>query len=392
MKPYGKPVPNDWTPDLGYTRFTGCAPDSPLWRGYVRGAILGLGESWDATTGDAETAAETGFEIYESLDMDCDEYAPIDHNHDHGGLTGLADDDHPHYHTDVRGDARYSQLAHNHDAAYYTEAETNTLLAGKSNTDHNHAHNNLTGLTTGDPHTQYHNDVRGDARYAQLAANNLFSNTQTLRGAGPTLTLRDTDHRSAHLHLNGNYFHVLRGAGIDNPGWEAYNNQWPLLINLENNDLHLGGAAYRQGYELMAEGTIVGLSVDSSISNSAWTTIIFNQLGREYSSWVDWSGYAVLWLNRAGIYVVWSQFTFIPGGSSMNNVSVNLLLNGGDTGIYGQQRNVGTNNSTTVQAFGLLSATAGQSLQVRVLCTAGGSPSIQGYRSFLAAAYLGQGT
>jgi len=33
---------------------------------------------------------------------------------DHGSLSGLLDDDHPHYHTDARGDAKYSQLGHNH--------------------------------------------------------------------------------------------------------------------------------------------------------------------------------------------------------------------------------------------------------------------------------------
>jgi len=31
------------------------------------------------------------------------------------------------------------------------------------------AHGTLTGLTTGDPHTQYHTDARGDARYAPIA-------------------------------------------------------------------------------------------------------------------------------------------------------------------------------------------------------------------------------
>lgn len=30
---------------------------------------------------------------------------------DHGALTGLADDDHPQYHNDARGDARYSRIA-----------------------------------------------------------------------------------------------------------------------------------------------------------------------------------------------------------------------------------------------------------------------------------------
>lgn len=48
---------------------------------------------------------------------------------DHGALTGLNDDDHPQYHNDTRGDARYdvrySQLGHTHVLAnvtdYYTE-------------------------------------------------------------------------------------------------------------------------------------------------------------------------------------------------------------------------------------------------------------------------------
>ncbi|WP_041447139.1 hypothetical protein [Thiocystis violascens] len=33
---------------------------------------------------------------------------------DHGALAGLADDDHAHYHTNARGDARYAALAHAH--------------------------------------------------------------------------------------------------------------------------------------------------------------------------------------------------------------------------------------------------------------------------------------
>lgn len=37
---------------------------------------------------------------------------------DHGALSGLANDDHPQYHNDARGDARYAPLAHDHDADY----------------------------------------------------------------------------------------------------------------------------------------------------------------------------------------------------------------------------------------------------------------------------------
>lgn len=38
-------------------------------------------------------------------------YPPTDHTHDHGTLTGLADDDHTQYYNQTRGDARYAPLA-----------------------------------------------------------------------------------------------------------------------------------------------------------------------------------------------------------------------------------------------------------------------------------------
>ena len=52
---------------------------------------------------------------------------------DHGNLTGLADDDHPQYHDDMRGDARYyTEIELNNgqlDTRYYTEAEINARMA-----------------------------------------------------------------------------------------------------------------------------------------------------------------------------------------------------------------------------------------------------------------------
>lgn len=56
---------------------------------------------------------------------------------DHGLLSGLADDDHPQYHTDARGDARY-----------YTQAQVDTSLSGKANTSHAHVISDTTGLQT----------------------------------------------------------------------------------------------------------------------------------------------------------------------------------------------------------------------------------------------------
>lgn len=62
---------------------------------------------------------------------------------DHGALTGLADDDHPQYHNDARGDARYDAIgtaaaeraAHEADAdphpQYTTNAEATTIAQGE---------------------------------------------------------------------------------------------------------------------------------------------------------------------------------------------------------------------------------------------------------------------
>lgn len=55
---------------------------------------------------------------------------------DHGNLIGLADDDHPQYHNDTRGDARYSQLGHTHTASEITDFDTevanNTAVAANT--------------------------------------------------------------------------------------------------------------------------------------------------------------------------------------------------------------------------------------------------------------------
>jgi hypothetical protein len=141
---------------------------------------------------------------------------------DHGELTGLSDDDHTQYHNNTRGDARYytqAQLNNGQlDSRYYTESETDAAITAAVITDHggltglgddDHTqytradgtrdftnkisysshptfisdteivdkkyvddeidnlttdHGELTGLSD-DDHTQYHNDTRGDARY-----------------------------------------------------------------------------------------------------------------------------------------------------------------------------------------------------------------------------------
>lgn len=68
-----------------------------------------------------------GYALVKTSDADYDtEWSPAGAGGgvtDHGLLTGLADDDHPHYHTDARGDARY-----------YPRADVDTALALKAAT------------------------------------------------------------------------------------------------------------------------------------------------------------------------------------------------------------------------------------------------------------------
>lgn len=79
---------------------------------------------------------------------------------DHGDLAGLTDDDHSQYHNDTRGDLRYAPIAKG-----VTNGDTHDHVGGDgAQIDHG----GLAGLTD-DDHTQYHNDTRGDARYALIA-------------------------------------------------------------------------------------------------------------------------------------------------------------------------------------------------------------------------------
>ena len=95
---------------------------------------------------------------------------------DHGALTGLADDDHTQYHNDARGDARYAGIGHDHDADYAAIS-------------HNHAASAITsgtiatarlGSGTADATTF----LRGDQTYAVPPAGGLTHKQVLKRGLG----------------------------------------------------------------------------------------------------------------------------------------------------------------------------------------------------------------
>ena len=61
-----------------------------------------------------------------------------------------------------------------------------------------------------------------------------------IRRTDPTIYFRDTDHNSAMLHTNSNIFYILRG-GNDTTTWTQVNSNWPLTIDLTNNNATFGG-------------------------------------------------------------------------------------------------------------------------------------------------------
>jgi hypothetical protein len=68
-----------------------------------------------------------------------------------------------------------------------------------------------------------------------------------IRNGGPTIYLRDTNHRSSMVHCNSNLWYVLRGSGNDSTTWQTTGGQWPLVVNLENNNVTIGGNGYVGG-------------------------------------------------------------------------------------------------------------------------------------------------
>ena len=83
---------------------------------------------------------------------------------DHGALTGLADDDHTQYYNQARGDARYAQIGHGHAIADVTGLQT--ALDGKEAS--GAASSAVAAhVAAGDPHPQYLTPAEADAAYVR---------------------------------------------------------------------------------------------------------------------------------------------------------------------------------------------------------------------------------
>jgi hypothetical protein len=128
------------------------------------------------------------------------------------------------------------------------------------------------------------NDFRAAIFYQRNDVNSYWgTNDFALRGASPTLRLRDTDQYGCAIHNNGNVLYIL-GTPIDDPTWRTINGQWPFIFNLANNDATCGGNFYSVG-NVVAYSSDKRLKENFRYLNSALSKI--NQLTGYVFDWKD---------------------------------------------------------------------------------------------------------
>jgi hypothetical protein len=67
----------------------------------------------------------------------------------------------------------------------------------------------------------------------------VLNNDLRIAGSAPTVHLRDTDNRVAFVHVNANNLYFLSGDP-NAAAWSQVNNQWPLYLDLSNNNAVFG--------------------------------------------------------------------------------------------------------------------------------------------------------
>ena len=96
----------------------------------------------------------------------------------------------------------------------------------------------------------------GLMKNATDAVDNLY-----IRNAAPTVFLRDTEHRSGMLRVDGGTFYVLRANGADSITEQSLGGYWPLAINLENNVATFGATPNVQGTSVVINSGTWSISV-----------------------------------------------------------------------------------------------------------------------------------
>ena len=106
-----------------------------------------------------------------------------------------------------------------------------------------------------DKRVDFDGDIYKYNTNTRLTDNNLY-----LEGGSPTIYYRDTNHNVGMHHCNSNLLYTLRGA-TNTETWTQVSGQWPLIVNLSNNNCTVGGA-------LSAVGNITAYSSDERLKEN----------------------------------------------------------------------------------------------------------------------------
>jgi hypothetical protein len=258
---------------------------------------------------------------------------------DHGELAGLSDDDHTQYHTNSRGDARYSALAHTHSGVYESSGAVathsagsgvheiagvtglQTALDGKSSTSHDHSATYApiaNGVTNGDSHDHSGSDgaqiaysgLSGLPTLGTAAAQNTgafeasgavsthaaLTTTHGISSFGASL-VDDANASAAHTTLGlgtaattaaTDYATAAQGAKADS----ALQIATPLVINDQTGTTYTfvladAGKVVRGSN---ASAITITIPLDSAVAFAVGTQIAVEQLGAGQISIAPYSG------------------------------------------------------------------------------------------------------
>lgn len=129
-----------------------------------------------------------------------------------------------------------------------------------------------------------------------------------IREVSPTLALRDTDAEAGFLHVNGGIMYFLGGA-VDGTTWAQVNGQWPMTVNLTNNNVNVGN-----------DLAVVGNISAANYNNAAWDSAY---------AWGDHSvaGYVTQSINVS--FLQTTVTSLVIGSWTISEVGGKLMFNNG---------------------------------------------------------------
>ena len=91
------------------------------------------------------------------------------------------------------------------------------------------------------------------------------SSRLVIRGASPTIYLKDTNERSGMIHMNANVMYFLNASGADSETWLQQNGQdWCLQLNMNTNLATFGGILQVNG-DIRSNGNITAYYSDERL-------------------------------------------------------------------------------------------------------------------------------